>query len=584
MGYIHGGKVVARALRAENVPFVFTLCGGHVMSIYDGCLDEGIRVIDVRHEQTAGHAADGWARVTGQPGVAIVTAGPGLTDAVTAVASAHRANVPMIIIGGQGPRVFVDMGSLQDMNHVELMRPITKWAVSVPTAKRLGEYVATAFRKATTNVPGPVFLEMPLDLLFEQVDEAEAVFPTQYRTEAGMAGDPRAVERAFALLQAAERPMAIVGSQYWWSRRREAYPRFVDTFGMPVYVNGAARGSLPPGHPYFFQQTRKEALKGADVVIIFGTPLDFRLGYGRESHINPKAKLIQVDLDGSELGRNRACEIGIIGDTGVVMSQLTELAEAHRYQRAVTQSWVKGLREREDDKWEKMQPSMHSDAEPIDPLRACREIDAVVDEDTIIVGDGGDFVGTAAYTVKPRKPGQWLDPGPLGTLGVGPGYAIAAKLARPKSKVIILYGDGGVRSPRHGVRGDGSPEDPGGGGGRQRRRLDADPPRPGATLRTGPYAGDGTLLHTLRSRRRSTRRPRGIRREAEGDPPGSRTSLRVGKACPGEHQARPQRLPQGFRIGLSAVSANESNCGHRRHRQRDSLGQSDRHQLLVSHA
>jgi len=287
-----------------------------------------------------------------------------------------------------------------------------------------------------------VFLEMPLDLLFEQVDEAEAVFPTQYRTEAGMAGDPRAVERGFALLQAAERPMAIVGSQYWWSRRREAYPRFVDTFGMPVYVNGAARGSLPPGHPYFFQQTRKEALKGADVVIIFGTPLDFRLGYGRESHINPKAKLIQVDLDGSELGRNRACEIGIIGDTGVVMSQLTDLAEAHRYQRAVTQSWVKGLREREDDKWEKMQPSMHSDAEPIDPLRACREIDAVVDEDTIIVGDGGDFVGTAAYTVKPRKPGQWLDPGPLGTLGVGPGYAIAAKLARPKSKVIILYGDG----------------------------------------------------------------------------------------------------------------------------------------------
>jgi len=442
MGYIHGGKVVARALRAENVPFVFTLCGGHVMSIYDGCLDEGIRVIDVRHEQTAGHAADGWARVTGQPGVAIVTAGPGLTDAVTAVASAQRASVPMIIIGGQGPRVFVDMGSLQDMNHVELMRPITKWAVSVPTAKRLGEYVAAAFRKATTNVPGPVFLEMPLDLLFEQVDEAEAVFPSQYRTEAGIAGDPRSIERAFALLQSAERPMAIVGSQYWWSRRRDAYPKFVDTFGMPVYVNGAARGSLPPGHPYFFQQTRKDALKGADVVIIFGTPLDFRLGYGRESHINSKAKLIQVDLDGSELGRNRACEVGIIGDTGIVMSQLTDLAEAHRYQKAVTQSWVKGLREREDDKWEKMQRSMQSDAEPIDPLRACREIDAVVDDDTIIVGDGGDFVGTAAYTVKPRKPGQWLDPGPLGTLGVGPGYAMAAKLARPKSNVLILYGDG----------------------------------------------------------------------------------------------------------------------------------------------
>ncbi len=442
MGYIHGGKVVARALRAESVPFVFTLCGGHVMSIYDGCLDEGIGVIDVRHEQTAGHAADGWARVTGRPGVAIVTAGPGLTDAVTAVASAQRANVPMVIIGGQGPRVFADMGSLQDMNHVELMRPITKWSVSVPDARRLGEYVATAFRKATTNVPGPVFLEMPLDLLFEQVDEEKAVFPTQYRTEAGLAGDPRYVERAFELLRRAERPMAIVGTQYWFSKNREAYPKFVDTFEMPIYVNGAARGSLPPDHPYFFQQTRKDALKSADVVLIFGTPLDFRIGYGRESHINPQAKLIHVDLDGNEPGRNRGCEVGIIGDTGVVMAQLTDLASASRFENALYRPWVRDLRRREDEKWEKMQPELRSDAEPIDPLRACHEINSIVDEDTIIVGDGGDFVGTAAYTVKPRRPGQWLDPGPLGTLGVGPGYAMAAKLARPKSNVIILYGDG----------------------------------------------------------------------------------------------------------------------------------------------
>jgi acetolactate synthase-1/2/3 large subunit len=442
MGYIHGGKVVARALRAENVPFVFTLCGGHVMSIYDGCLDEGIKVVDFRHEQSAGHAADGWARVTGQPGVAIVTAGPGLTDAVTAVASAHRANVPMIIIGGQGPRALVDMGSLQDMNHVELMRPITKWSVSVPSAKRLGEYVSIAFRKATTNVPGPVYLEMPIDLLFENVDESEAIFPTQYRTEAGIAGDPRAIETAFNLLKSAERPMAIVGSQYWWSRRRDAYPKFVDTFGIPIYVNGAARGSLPPGHPYFFQQTRKDALKSADVVLIFGTPLDFRIGYGKESHINPKAKLIQVDLDGSELGRNRPCEVGIIGDTGVVMQQLTELAEAEGFQKSIAQGWVKELRSREDKKWEGLQPALNSDATPIDPLRACREIESIVDEDTILVGDGGDFLATASYTVKPRKPGQWLDPGPLGTLGVGPGYAMAAKLARPKSNVLIIYGDG----------------------------------------------------------------------------------------------------------------------------------------------
>ncbi len=195
MSTLHGGQIVARALANEGVSFVFTLCGGHVMSIYDGCLDHGIRVIDVRHEQTAAHAADGWGRVTGEPGVAIVTAGPGLTDAVTGVATAQRAKSPMILIGGQAPRRFQDMGGLQDMNHVELMRPITKWSVAVPDTRRLGEYVATAFRIATTNVPGPVFLEMPLDLLFDSAEEQNCVFPTQYRTRAGLGGTPTTSSR-----------------------------------------------------------------------------------------------------------------------------------------------------------------------------------------------------------------------------------------------------------------------------------------------------------------------------------------------------------------------------------------------------
>src|SRR5207249_234973 len=198
---IHGGRVVARALKREGVPYVFTLCGGHVMSIYDGCLDEGIGVIDVRHEQSAAHAADGWARVTGRPGVALVTAGPGTTDAVTGVATAWRANIPIVVIGGQAPRFFQDMGGLQDMPHVDMMRPITKWAVSVPNARRLGEYVATAFRGATTNVPGPVFLEMPLDMLLEQVEEREVLPPETSRPEAAVGPDPRYVTRAFELLR-----------------------------------------------------------------------------------------------------------------------------------------------------------------------------------------------------------------------------------------------------------------------------------------------------------------------------------------------------------------------------------------------
>ncbi len=439
---MHGGRIVARALKQENVPYIFTLCGGHVMSIYDGCLDEGIGVIDVRHEQSAAHAADGWARVTGQPGVAIVTAGPGLTDAVTGVATAWRANIPMIIIGGQAPRLFQDMGGLQDMNHVDLMRPITKWSVAVPSARRLGEYISTAFRVATTNVPGPVFLEMPLDFLFDVVEDRDIIVADRYRTEAGVGADPRYVEKAFELLRGAERPVCLVGSQLFWSRRREAYPEFVRTFGMPVYVNGQARGSLDPSDPHWFFQTRKEALRKADVVLIFGTPLDFRIGYGRSSHINPDAKLIHVDLDGKELGKNRGCDVGIIGDTGLVMEGLTACAKAAKFVPQMTGSWLKELRTLEKEKWEKLQPQLTSDEAPLNPLRVCAEVDKLLTPDTIVIGDGGDFVGSAANVLRPRGFGHWLDAGPLGTLGAGPGYAMAAKLASPKSDVIIMYGDG----------------------------------------------------------------------------------------------------------------------------------------------
>jgi len=442
MSQIHGGRVVAKALKAEDVSYVFTLCGGHVMPIYDGCIDEGIGVIDVRHEQTAAHAADGWARVTGRPGVAIVTAGPGLTDAVTGVASAHRANIPMLLFGGQGPRPFADMGSLQDMNHVELMRPITKWAVAVPEGRRLAEYVSMAFRIATTGIPGPVYLEMPIDQLFNVYEEQECVFPTKYRSEAGIAGDPAYIQQAFDLIRAAQRPVSLVGSQLRWSRRREAYSKFVETFGMPIYVNGIGRGSLPPDNPHFFTQTRKDALKQADVVLIFGTPLDFRLGYGRESHFNKDAKIIQIDLDGGEIGRNRPIEVGIVGDTGIVMEQLTQLAERDGYSATMVKPWLDGMRQRETEKADKLRSETESDSVPINPLRACKEIADSLGPDAICIGDGGDFVATAASVLKIYEQGHWLDPGPLGTLGVGPGYAMAAKLAKPNNPVVIIYGDG----------------------------------------------------------------------------------------------------------------------------------------------
>jgi acetolactate synthase I/II/III large subunit len=433
----HGGRIVARALKAEGIDHVFTLCGGHIQNIYDGCLDEGIRVIDVRHEQTAGHAADGYARVTGKPGVALVTAGPGVTDVVTAVANAQRAGVPMICIGGAGPVANKYMGSLQDMDHLELMRSITKWSASVTEVRRLEEFVTIAFRQAMTGVPGPVFLEMPLDILMNYAKDADLIRPTKYRPERPAGPDPHAIADAAALLEKAERPIAIVGSQLRWSPERDVLPSFLAKFQLPVFVNGMARGSLPNDHACFFSRSRRDALRQSDLVLVFGTPFDFRLDYGRVGTWGPDAKVVQIDLDPTEIGRNRAVDVGIVSDTGLALAALRDSVSARK-----DSSWVSTLRGVEEAKLAKMRAESATDSSPINPLRLCSEVAKYVEEDTIVVGDGGDFVATAAYTLPIRWPGVWMDPGPLGTLGVGPGYAMAAKLARPKSRVIIMYGDG----------------------------------------------------------------------------------------------------------------------------------------------
>lgn len=439
MAYMHGGKALALALKEEGVTHLFTLCGGHIQNIYDGCLDLGIRVVDVRHEQTAAHAADGWSRVTRKVGVCAVTAGPGVTDAVTGVATAYRAQSPMIIIGGAGPRMLKHMGSLQDMEHVELMRPITKWAATVTEPRRLREFVQTAFRIATTGVPGPVFLEVPLDLLVDMVDEEVLEHYPNYRSEARPAPDPHYIEKAASLLKQAERPVLIVGSQWWWSCDREALSDFLRVFPMPTYLNGMARGALPPDHPCLFVQTRGFAISKADVVLIFGTPLDFRLNYGRPPRFPETIKLIQVDLDPAELGRNRGPEVGIHGDTGITLRALAdELGKIPKR----SNGWLKEVRAHEEDAWQRMLVEMTSSAVPINPLRALKEIADLLEPNAIVVGDGGDFLGTAAKIIRMARPGSWMDPGPLGTLGVGPGYAMAAKLARPEDPVWIIYGDG----------------------------------------------------------------------------------------------------------------------------------------------
>lgn len=442
MGMINGGHIVARALKAEGVDHLFTLCGGHIQTIYDGCVEQGIRVVDTRHEQSAAHAADGWSKVTGRPGVAAVTAGPGVTDAVTAVANAYRAQVPMILIGGQGARMTStmggqDRGSLQEMNHVDLMKPITKWAVSVAETRRLQEFVQSAFRVATTGVPGPVFLEMPIDILFGSCEESQIISYEGYRTQASPAGDPGYLDKAADLIAKSKNPVLVLGSQWRWSSKKEALSQFLETAPMPAFLNGMARGALPSNHPSFFAQCRREALGAADLVLVMGTPLDFRLKYGRA--IRPEAKLIQVDLEGGEIGRNRKVDLGIVGDTGLVLAELSQKLSGRAPQTA---AWLREVAGFEEKRLEPMLEEMNNPSDPINPLYLCNRLNRFIDDKTIVVGDGGDFVATAAYVLKVQGAGSWMDPGPLGTLGVGPGYAMAAKLAKPDHRVILVSGDG----------------------------------------------------------------------------------------------------------------------------------------------
>lgn len=434
----HGGRHVARGLRRAGVDVLFTLCGGHIMHVYDGCLDEGIRVVDVRHEQAAVYAADAWARITGHPGAAAVTAGPGVCNAVTAIANAWRAQSPLVVIGGQGPLEAQGRGSLQEMEHLSILQAITKWATRVGETARVAEVVALACRRALAGVPGPAYVEIPLDVMMGFAELPDPAPPLAAR--AASQGDPALAEAAAALVRNARRPVALIGSQIRWSPDPDAADRFARAAQVPIYQSGMGRGVLSWNHPMAFQRSRRRALRQADVVVIAGTPLDFRLDYGRA--ISADAALIQIDLDPAELGRNRDPVVAIAADIGPVLDQMT----AHGLGAADAESrvaWLEDLRDAERDARVGMSAGLGSDAEPVDPLRLCAELDAWLEDDATIIGDGGDFVATAANVIRPRRyPAGWLDPGPLGTLGIGPGFALAARLARPQGQVLLLLGDG----------------------------------------------------------------------------------------------------------------------------------------------
>jgi acetolactate synthase-1/2/3 large subunit len=432
---MHGGRLVAQVIKQEGIPNLFTLSGGHIAPIYDGCVAEGIRIVDFRHEQAAAHAADGWARVTLQPGVAAVTAGPGVTDAITGIANAFYADSPMLVLSGKNPIVEFGMGSLQEMDQVTLVSSITKWAGTCYDVRRLADQVATAFRHATSGRMGPVFLDIPLDVQFNIA--ADAKVPERYRTEARPQGDPDLVMEVARLLAGAEHPLVFAGAGIRWSNAHEALLELGHALKVPVVLNSLGRGCLPPDDPYYFSAARKFALGRADVVLALGVDWDFRLGFGtRGFAVDPT--VIQVDVDGRHIGRNRPVDVGIVGDPGKVIEQLLAAGVGMPEEP----KWTGEVRAEEERLLNEAKVGMESDATPIHPQRFAREIRDFLDPDAIVVGDGGDIVGISASIIQARQPGHWLDPGPFGCLGVGPSFAIAAKLAKPDKQVLIVYGDG----------------------------------------------------------------------------------------------------------------------------------------------
>jgi acetolactate synthase-1/2/3 large subunit len=425
------------------VEVIFTLCGGHIIDIYDGCIDEGIKIVDVRHEQVAAHAADGYARVTGKPGCAVVTAGPGTTDAVTGIANAFRAESPMLLIGGQAALTQQHQGGLQELPHVDIMKPITKFAAQVASTERLADMVSIAFRECYNGAPGPSFLEMPRDVLDGKVDETKVRIPKagHYRASTKSIGDPKDVERLADMLVAADRPAILLGTQIWAARGAAAATKFAKSLNVPVFMNGAGRGTLPPGDSHGFQQTRKYAFDKADVIIIVGTPFDFRMGYGQR--LSKKAKIVQIDMDYRTVGKNRDVDLGLVGDPGAILSAVEQAASGRGNNgSAKRKAWLQELRAEEGRIDEERLPKLRSDAQPIHPLRLCYEINEFLTPNSVYIGDGGDIVTFSGGVVQPHQPGHWMDPGPLGTLGVGVPFAMASKLMQPEKEVVCLFGDG----------------------------------------------------------------------------------------------------------------------------------------------
>ena len=472
---MHGGDYVAEMLKAQAVDFVFTLIGGHISPILVGCKARGIRVIDVRHEVNAVFAADAVARLTGRPGVAVVTAGPGVTNTLTAVKNAQMAQSPVVLIGGAAATALQGRGALQDIDQLSLFKSVVKWSTSIRRVRDLVPTLEDAFRRAQEGVPGPVFVEIPVDLLYEEatvrewygIKAASGASLTQRATQQYLrwhlnrlfaGSDAISVSRRYivepplpeqekvtevaAQLARAQRPVLLVGSQAVLDAAHvDGVAAAVAKLGIPVYLAGMARGLLGMGHPQQMRHKRRQALREADFVLLAGVPCDFRLDYG--NHIRRSSVYVSANRSKEDLTKNRKPDMGVLGDAGIFLQMLAETMTADQLEPTTDWTeWLGTLRGRDQERNREIAGQAQTPGANVNPLRFFTELEQRLGDNSILVADGGDFVATSSYILSPRQPLSWLDPGAFGTLGVGAGFALGAKLVHPESEVWIIYGDG----------------------------------------------------------------------------------------------------------------------------------------------
>jgi acetolactate synthase-1/2/3 large subunit len=435
---LHGGRLIARALRAQGVSKLFTLSGGHLFSIYDGCRAEGIDIVDVRHEQTAAFAAEGWAKVTRELGVCALTAGPGVTNGMSAIASASENQSPVLVLGGRAPALRWGQGSLQEMDHVPFVAPLVKFAATPDSAAEIPELLDRAMRIAVTPHSGPVFLDFGLDHVFSEASAGPDADPLP-KPGGGPLADAGSIERAGALLRDADRPVIMAGTGLYWGRGEESLRALAEALRVPVFLNGLGRGCLPADHELFFSRARSDGLKGADVALVIGVPMDFRLGFG--AAFGEGTQVVMIDSAEPAREAKRTVSERLYGALPGTLDALAGAA-AGGPSPAERERWLASLRLTETEKRAAEAGELGDPRAPLHPMRIYGELAAMLDRDAIVIGDGGDFVSYAGRVVDTYRPGCWLDPGPFGCLGTGPGYALAAKLAHPERQVVLLLGDG----------------------------------------------------------------------------------------------------------------------------------------------